>query len=146
MVNDPPMFLLNTPSALDQTMRPTPDSHVLSLEVLWTPYQVRGGWARSAEPWQWLERLAALCEPGLLESVRDWRVMTPPDYEREFSMARGYAPSFPGGVVTALTARQPELSRYRTPVGGLYLTGAGTFPGAGIWGVSGRNTASAILR
>jgi phytoene dehydrogenase-like protein len=146
IVSDPPMFLLNTPSVLDETMRPTPDSHVLSLEVLWTPYQVRGGWARSAEPWRWLERLAALCEPGLLESVRDWRVMTPPDYEREFSMARGHAPSFPGGVVAALTARQPELSRYRTPVGGLYLSGAGTFPGAGVWGVSGRNTASAVLR
>jgi len=72
--------------------------------------------------------------------------MTPPDYEREFSMARGYAPSFPGGAVAALTARQPELSRYRTPVRGLYLTGAGTFPGAGVWGASGRNTASAVLR
>ena len=144
-VADPPMFLLNTPSALDETMRPAPGSHVLSLEVLWTPYALRGGWATSKEPWSWLERLATLCEPGLLESVRDWRVMTPPDYEREFSMTRGYAPSFPGGVVAALTARQPELSRYRTPVHGLYLTGAGTFPGAGVWGASGRNTAAAVL-
>jgi phytoene dehydrogenase-like protein len=146
MVSDPPMFLLNTPSVLDETMRPAAGSHVLSLEVLWTPYALRGGWDGSPEPWRWLERLATLCEPGLLESVRDWRVMTPPDYEREFSMARGYAPSFPGGVIAALTARQPELSRYRTPVRGLYLTGAGTFPGAGVWGASGRNTASAVLR
>jgi phytoene dehydrogenase-like protein len=84
-------------------------------------------------------------EQGLLESVRDWRAMTPPDYEREFSLARGYAPSFPGGVVAALTARQPELSRYRTPVADLYLTGAGTFPGAGVWGASGRNTARVVL-
>jgi phytoene dehydrogenase-like protein len=61
-------------------------------------------------------------------------------------MPRGYAPSFPGGVVAALDARQPELSRYRTPITGLYLTGAGTFPGAGVWGVSGRNAASAVLR
>jgi phytoene dehydrogenase-like protein len=118
---------------------------VLSLEVLWTPYALRGGWARSPEPWRWLEQLATSCEPGLLDSVRDWRAMTPPDYEREFSMTRGYAPSFPGGVVAALTARQPELSRYRTPVRGLYLTGAGTFPGAGVWGASGRNTASVVL-
>jgi phytoene dehydrogenase-like protein len=145
-VSDPPMFLLNTPSVLDETMRPAASSHVLSLEVLWTPYALRGGWDGSPEPWRWLERLAALCEPGLVESVRGWRVMTPPDYEREFSMARGYAPSFPGGVVAALTARQPELSRYQAPVRGLYLTGAGTFPGAGVWGISGRNTASAVLR
>jgi phytoene dehydrogenase-like protein len=145
VVSNSPMFLLNIPSVLDETMRPAADTHVLSLEVLWTPYALRGGWEGSAEPWRWLERLATLCEPGLLDSVRDWRAMTPPDYEREFSMARGYAPSFPGGVVAALTARQPELSRYRTPVRGLYLTGAGTFPGAGVWGASGRNTASVVL-
>jgi phytoene dehydrogenase-like protein len=145
LVAGSPMFLLNTPSVRDPSMRPVDGSHVLSLEVLWTPYSLRGGWAGSSEPWRWLERLAALCEPGLLDSVLDWRVMTPPDYEREFSMTRGYAPSFPGGVVAALTARQPELSRYRTPVRGLYLTGAGTFPGAGVWGVSGRNTAAVVL-
>ena len=28
---------------------------------------------------------------------------------------------------------------------GLYLTGAATFPGAGIWGASGRNCATVIL-
>jgi hypothetical protein len=145
LVAGSPMFLLNTPSVRDPSMRPADGSHVLSLEVLWTPYSLRGGWAGSSEPWRWLERLATLCEPGLLDSLLDWRVMTPPDYEREFSLARGYAPSFPGGAVAALTARQPELSRYRTPVRGLYLTGAGTFPGAGVWGASGRNTAAVVL-
>jgi phytoene dehydrogenase-like protein len=145
LISDTPMFLLNTPSVLDPSMRPAPDAHVLSLEVLWTPYTLRGGWEGSAEPWSWLERLAGLCEPGLLDSVRAWRAMTPPDYEREFAMARGYAPSFSGGVVAALTGRQPELSRYRTPVRGLYLTGAATFPGAGVWGASGRNAARVVL-
>ena len=38
------------------------------------------------------------------------------------------------------------LSRYRTPVTGLYLTGAATFPGAGVWGASGRNAARTVLR
>ncbi|WP_261570038.1 hypothetical protein [Frankia gtarii] len=58
---------------------------------------------------------------------------------------RGYAPSFPGGVVAALLGRQRELSGYRTPVAGLSFTGAGTFPGAGAWGAGGRNTAEVIL-
>jgi phytoene dehydrogenase-like protein len=146
LVSDPPMFLLNTPSVLDESMRPTPDTHLLSLEVLWTPYQLRGGWDGSAQPYEWIERLATLAAPGLLDGVRDWRVMTPPDYEREFSLARGYAPSFPGGVVAALLGRERELSRYRTRVEGLFLTGAGTFPGAGVWGASGRNAAAAVLR
>lgn len=145
LVSDRPMFLLNTPSVRDPAMRPAPDAHVLSLEVLWTPYALRGGWAGSAEPRRWLEQFAILCEPGQLDSVHAWRAMTPPDYEREFAMDRGYAPSFPGGVLAALTGRQPELSRYRTPVRGLYLTGAATFPGAGVWGASGRNAARVVL-
>jgi phytoene dehydrogenase-like protein len=146
LVSDPPMFFVNTPSVLDESMRPSPDTHLLSLEVLWTPYSIRGGWAESAEPRRWLEQLASICGPGLVESVRNWRAMTPPDYEDQFSMARGYAPSFPGGVLAALVGRPRELSRYRTAIDGLYVTGAGTFPGAGVWGASGRNAASAILR
>lgn len=40
----------------------------------------------------------------------------------------------------------PSLARYTTPLGGLYLTGAGTHPGGGVTGVPGRNTAHVVLR
>lgn len=39
----------------------------------------------------------------------------------------------------------PSLSGYRTPVDGLFLTGAGTHPGGGITGVPGRNAAQVAL-
>ena len=39
----------------------------------------------------------------------------------------------------------PELSQYRTPIEGLYLTGASTHPGGGVSGASGRSAASAVL-
>ncbi|WP_007514486.1 phytoene desaturase family protein [Pseudofrankia saprophytica] len=215
LVSDPPMFFLNIPSVLDETMRPSPAegrgmmaeppasggssggmaegrgmmaeppasggssggmaegrgmmaeppasggpsadlaggpwggtaAHVLSLEVLWTPWARRGGWGDAAVPWGWLERYASICGdgPGVLASVRDWRAMTPPDYEREFFLRRGYVPSFPDGVMAALLGRHRELSRYRTPIAGLYLTGGATFPGAGVWGASGRNAAATVL-
>jgi phytoene dehydrogenase-like protein len=35
---------------------------------------------------------------------------------------------------------------YRTPVGGLYLCGAGTHPGGGVTGANGRNAAREALR
>jgi phytoene dehydrogenase-like protein len=142
----PPMFV-NVPSVLDPTLRvPGPDGgHVLSLEVLGTPYALQGGWDGSLEPERWLSALGELVEPGFLDSVRRYRVMTPPDYERDFSLTRGHAPSFVGGPLAALLGRDPELTRYETPVRGLFLTGAATFPGAGIWGASGRNTAHVIL-
>ncbi|MGH7672378.1 MAG: phytoene desaturase family protein [Gemmatimonadales bacterium] len=40
----------------------------------------------------------------------------------------------------------PGWSRYRTPIRGLYLCGAGTHPGGGIAGAAGRNAARVILK
>ena len=71
--------------------------------------------------------------------------MTPDVYEREFHLPRGHATSFGGGPLAALRSNEPELTRYETAVPGLYLTGAATFPGAGIWGASGRNCATVVL-
>jgi beta-carotene ketolase (CrtO type) len=39
----------------------------------------------------------------------------------------------------------PSLSGYRTPIGGLFLTGAGTHPGGGVTGLPGRNAAAVVL-
>jgi phytoene dehydrogenase-like protein len=119
--------------------------HILSLETLFTPYALAGGWAASTEPARWLGTYAALVQPGFLDGVRRWRVVTPVGYEDEFNLPRGYAASFAGGPVAALRRRPAELTRYETPVAGLYLTGAGTFPGAGVWGAPGRNAATVIL-
>jgi phytoene dehydrogenase-like protein len=148
-VADHPVLLAAVPSALDTTLRVGSGDdagHVLSLEALWTPYALPGGWASSGEPERWLSVYAEVLEPGFLDSVSRWRVVTPEDYESDFGMPRGYAPSFSGGPLAALVGRDRELTRYETPVPGLFLTGAGTFPGAGVWGASGRNAASVVLR
>jgi beta-carotene ketolase (CrtO type) len=143
-VMDEPGLLVNVPSLLDPTL--TADgTHVLSLEVLFTPYHVAGGWTGSTEPQRWLERFAELCEPGVLDSIVEWRAMTPDVYEREFHLPLGHATSFAGGPLAAFRNRNPELTDYETAVRGLYLTGAATFPGAGVWGASGRNCATVIL-
>lgn len=145
LVADRPILLAGVPSVLDPSMR-VGGSHLLSLEALWTPYRLRGGWAGSGEPERWLARYADVLEPGFLDGVGRWRVVTPEDYETDFGMPRGYAPSFAGGPLAALVGRDRVLTRYETPVPGLFLTGAGTFPGAGVWGASGRNTAHVVLR
>ena len=139
-----PAMLVNSPSALDTTIAPS-GRHVLSLEVLYTPYAVAGGWTGSAEPRRWVEQAATALTPDLLDSIVVWRAMTPDRYEREFRLPHGHATSFAGGPLAALRNKNPELTRYETPVAGLYLTGAATFPGAGIWGASGRNAAMRIL-
>jgi beta-carotene ketolase (CrtO type) len=89
--------------------------------------------------------VATIAEPGFIDGLGEWRAMTPDRYEREFHLPAGHATSFAGGPLAALLNRQPELTRYETPVEGLYLTGAATFPGAGVWGASGRNAAMTVL-
>nr|MDT0667663.1 hypothetical protein [Micromonospora sp. DSM 115978] len=123
----------------------------------WTPYDVSvagrngapaaggGGWSDGAEARRWLAAFGELLAPGFADSVLRWRAMTPPDYESGFGMPAGYAPSFGGGPLAALLGKDRELTRYETPVAGLFLSGAGTFPGAGVWGAAGRNAAHAVL-
>lgn len=140
-----PVFFANVPSVLDPSMAPS-GRHVFSLEVLYTPYNLRGGWPGSGEPLRWLEAYSQLVEPGFLDGLQDWRAMTPDRYESDFNMPLGHATGFAGGPLAALRNRNPELTRYETAVPGLYLTGAATFPGAGVWGASGRNCALVITR
>lgn len=139
-----PAMLVNVPTLADPTMA-VDGRHVFSLEVLLTPYRLPGGWAGSPEPQRWLDLFAEWCEPGFLDSIVAWRAMTPDVYEREFHLPSGHAASFGGGPLAALRCPDPELTRYDTAVPGLFLTGAATFPGAGIWGASGRNCATVVL-
>ena len=143
-VIDRPGMLINVPSLIDPSVAPE-GRHVLSIEVLLTPYRHPGGWASSAEPRRWLELVAGQFDNDLVGSIESLRVMTPDVYERDFNLPRGHATSFGGGPLAALRSREPELTRYETAVPGLFLTGAATFPGAGIWGASGRNCATVIL-
>ncbi len=148
-VLDQPGLLVNVPTAADASIAPNhgrTGQHVLSLEALYTPYGLHGGWPSSTEPRRWLEQYATLVDGDFLGSLGEWRAMTPDRYEREFHLPAGHATSFAGGPLAAIINRQPELTRYRTPVNGLFLTGAATFPGAGVWGASGRNAAMTVLR
>lgn len=143
-VMERPVFFANLPTVADPTMAPD-GKHVFSLETLYTPYRLPGGWPGSKEPQRWLDQYATLLEPGFADGIEQWRAMTPDRYETEFNMPRGHATSFAGGPLAALRGHPRELTRYTTPVHGLYLTGAATFPGAGVWGASGRNAALTAL-
>ena len=138
-------LLANTPSVTDSTLAP-PNTHVFSLESLYTPYSFTDGWDSREEPERWLRQFASLAQPNFMDTVIDWRVMTPVNYETEFHLPKGHATSFAGGPLAAFMGTTPELTRYHTPIKGLYLTGAATFPGAGVWGASGRNAALTILK
>jgi len=138
-------LITNTPSVSDHTLAPH-GHHVVSLEALFTPYSFTDGWESREEPERWLKQYSTLVQPNFLDSIVEWRAMTPANYESEFHLPKGHATSFAGGPLAAFLGTTPELTRYHTPIKGLYITGAATFPGAGVWGASGRNAALTIIK
>ena len=144
-VVDQPSIMTNLPSVLDETMKTADGRHIYSLEILFTPYNVVGGWPASPEPQRWLDVANKFWRPALEPADGEWRAMTPDVYESDFHMPRGHAPSYVASPLATLFAKSPEVSRYRSPVAGLYLSGAGTWPGAGVFGAPGRNAAHAVL-
>jgi phytoene dehydrogenase-like protein len=147
-VPERPMVELTLPSALDASLAP-PGRHVASLFVQWAPCEAR------SEEWPALrdaiaERACAQVEevaPGFTASILHREVLAPPDLEQLFGLAGGNL--FHGAMTPdrlALLRPLPGLSRYATPIRGLWLCGAGTHPGGGVMGACGRNAAHEILR
>jgi phytoene dehydrogenase-like protein len=123
--------------------------HVMSVYVQYTPYRLRRGtWAERAG--EVAEAVLATLEeyaPGLRALVLGHQVVTPKDLEETYGTTGGH-PSHGEPSLDQLFLARPLLGfgRYRTPVRGLYLCGAGTHPGGGVTGGPGANGARAILR
>jgi phytoene dehydrogenase-like protein len=96
------------------------------------------------------DRVCALVDevaPGFTDSVLHREVLAPPDLERVFSLTGGNIFHGAMSLDRLLFMRPtPGWARYRTPIEGLYLCGAGTHPGGGVMGACGRNAAREVIR
>jgi phytoene dehydrogenase-like protein len=73
-------------------------------------------------------------------------IQTPLEIERSLGLLRGNVMHLEMSIDQMFNFRPlPELSSYKTPMKGLYLTGASTHPGGGVFGASGYNTAQVII-
>ena len=122
--------------------------HLISTGIQQLPFELAEGTWDDAKPAftqlvvDTLERYA----PGMSERILDTATITPLDLEREYGLTGGNI--FQGAMTLnqLFDARPlPGLSSYRTPIPGLYLCGAGTHPGGGVMGASGRNAAMLAL-
>jgi len=89
-----------------------------------------------------LERFA----PGITASVIGRQVTGPSDWEQRLGNPAGN-PNHVDMTIDQLFSLRPApgFARYRTPVAGLYLSGAGTHPGGGVHGMPGKLAAEALL-
>jgi len=87
-----------------------------------------------------LESIGRFCS-NLPDAVLHYKVMGPPDIERETGLSGGHI--FQGECLPEYMWDR-RLSP-RTPIPGVFLCGAGTYPGGSVIGINGRNAAMEIL-
>lgn len=143
-----PALVAMTPSAIDPTIAP-PGKHSLFIWAQYHPYAPANGesWdgIREREADRILQTLAEYA-PNISGAVTHRYIQTPLDLERNTGLLRGNIMHIDMSLDQMFMFRPlPELSQYRTPIEGLYLTGASTHPGGGVSGASGRSGASAVL-
>ena len=126
----------------------TPGRHVLTCFVQYLPYRLaRSDWPTERE--RLGDRVVDIIgryAPGVPASVVARKVLTPLDLEERFGITEGNI--FHGDICLEqlfFMRPLPGFARYRTPVEGLWLCGAGTHPGGGVTGAPGYNAARCIL-
>lgn len=146
-----PALVVMTPSAVDPSIVP-PGKHSLYVWAQYHPYELADGehWdgVREREANRLLRTLSEYA-PNIPVDVRKLPhhyIQTPLDLERNLGLLRGNIMHLDMSLDQMFMFRPlPELTYYKTPIKGLYLTGASTHPGGGVSGASGRNAAHAML-
>ncbi len=136
------------PSQIDPTM--TPDGkHYMSVFVQYCPYELADG------PWTDEKRTAfgntvidtiARQSPDFKSLILHAEIRTPWDIEREVGLTEGNI--FQGELTMdqlLFNRPVPGYAQYRTPIGGLYMSGSSTHPGGGVMGAPGANAARRVL-
>jgi phytoene dehydrogenase-like protein len=143
-----PYLDITVPTLHDPSLAP-PGKHVMSVHVQFAPYHL-------AAPQNWnsakdtlMHRVIETIDryaPGIDALIEHHQIITPVELEGTYGLTGGHI--FHGEqALDQLFTMRPFLgfARYRGPLTGLYLCGAGTHPGGGITGAPGRNAAREIL-
>ncbi len=143
-----PFLEVTIPTLRDASLAPA-GKHVMSIHAQYAPYKLRSGeWDAQREPLgDAVIKTLAEYAPDLPSKIVDGHLITPHDLEQTYGLTGGHI--FHGELaLDQLFTMRPVLGwgRYRTPISGLYLCGAGTHPGVGLGGQSGRNAARQIVK
>jgi phytoene dehydrogenase-like protein len=144
-----PGALAMTFSSVDPTLAPA-GKHTLFIWGQYYPYELSNG-----ENWQDIENREAdklidvvnSYAPNVKNSIIDRFIQSPLDIEQRIGLLRGNVMHVEMDFDQMFMFRPlPEMSAYKTPIKNLYLTGASTHPGGGVFGASGHNTAQVVLK
>jgi phytoene dehydrogenase-like protein len=144
-----PPVLAMTFSPIDDTLTP-PGKHLLSLWSQYFPYKRRDNrsWDDCAdEIGDSILDTVYDYAPNLRGKIEDRYVQTPLELERRIGLLQGNVMHVEMSLDQMFCFRPlPELANYTTPIPGLFLCGASTHPGGGVFGASGLNAAGVVER
>ncbi|HEX2913207.1 MAG TPA: NAD(P)/FAD-dependent oxidoreductase [Chloroflexia bacterium] len=140
-----PLYAFTT-SAIDATLAP-PGCHTVYLACPAAPGRVEGGWENCREAF--IEKVLAVMEqraPGFRDTIIGLEAFTPQEMESLNRWPLGH-PMYLDITLDQLGLMRPtrRLSSHRTPIAGLFISGAGTAPVGGIAGTPGKRAAAALL-
>ena len=143
-----PYMDITIPSLSDSTLAPK-GAHVMSIHAQFAPYQLKDGdWiSRKEDLGDTVTNALSDYAPNLKELIVGRQVITPLDLEQTFGLSGGHIHHGEMSL-DQLFAFRPLIgwARYRTPIRGLYLCGAGTHPGGGVTGAPGMNSSREIVK
>jgi phytoene dehydrogenase-like protein len=143
-----PVMEIVLPSMRDASLAPD-GKHVLSANVMYVPYQLKGGWTDEARQ-QICNRAVdtiARYAPNIREQIIHSELLTPADLERDYRVTGGHWHHTEMAMDQMLMMRPTyEAAQYSTPIPGLFLCSAGCHPGGGLSGAAGHNAARELLR
>ncbi|MEB3826702.1 beta-carotene ketolase CrtO [Phormidium sp. CCY1219] len=150
-----PSLYAVVPTVLDPSMAPE-GKHTLWIEFF-APYQIAGAEGTGLNGTGWtcelknkvadrvIDKLADYA-PNLKSSIIARRVESPAELGTRLGAYKGNYYHMDMTLDQMVFFRPlPEIANYKTPIEGLFLTGAGTHPGGSISGMPGRNCARAFL-
>lgn len=149
-----PSFYAVVPTVLDPSMAP-PGQHTLWIEFF-APYQIENrqdglkgtGWTdelKNQVADRVIDKLSEYA-PNIKQSIIARHVESPAELGERLGAYKGNYYHIDMTLEQMVFFRPlPELANYKTPIEGLYLTGAGTHPGGSISGMPGRNCARVFL-
>jgi phytoene dehydrogenase-like protein len=136
------------PTLSDPSLAPS-GQHLRSITAKCAPYALRDGdWSTQKEAFAdvVVDTLAEYA-PGIRGAISQREVLVPADLESRYGLPEGNLNHGEMTLDQFFHMRPvPSCARYRAPVAGMYLCGAGGHPGGGINGVPGRNAAREILK
>lgn len=139
-----------SPSMLDRSLTPTPDQQSFYIYVPAVPWRLAGGqtWAdRRDDLGEMVISQLETVMPGLRGIILARAVRTPDDIQASSGIERGCA--YHADMTLAQMGPwrpTPSMAGYRTPVPGLWHTGAGAHPMGSVNGIAGKLAAETVLR